>query len=250
LRRPWWRSFQGRGALEPREFFAGVLAADSKIQVKSPSSIWRARKYAIVSEKCARLRGKEWRRGRSRGHRCSPETGGAFWQYWRRGDLWLGKPGGVLARVLERGECGWRGGLYGGHCVAEGLGFEPNHRSLWRSRSVVRRVRSGLFGRDDKWDPEVSDRRRGNRYRFGGGRKWAAPFPFSYSFPFSYCWFYLKTLQMKPYLIQTNFELCKIQISLCCLSKGKDFVSEKVKTFGTQMHTIKKIRMHVHKVML
>jgi hypothetical protein len=67
-----------------------------------------------------------------------------------------------------------------------------------------------------------------------------APFPFSYSFPFSYCWFYLKTLQMKPYLIQTNFELCKIQISLCCLSKGKDFVLEKVKTFGTQMHMIKK----------
>jgi hypothetical protein len=46
----------------------------------------------------------------------------------------------------------------------------------------------------------------------------------------------LKTLQMKPYLIQTNFELCKIQISPCCLSIGKDFVSEKVKTFGTQMH--------------
>jgi hypothetical protein len=114
LRRPWWRSFQGRGALEPREFFTGVPAAESKIQVKSPSSIWRARKYAIVLEKCARLRGKEWRRGRSRGRRCSPETGGAFWQYWRRGDLWLGQPGGVLARVLERGECRQRGGLYGG----------------------------------------------------------------------------------------------------------------------------------------
>jgi membrane-bound metal-dependent hydrolase YbcI (DUF457 family) len=55
-------------------------------------------------------------------------------------------------------------------------------------------------------------------------------------FLFFFFWFYLKALQMKPYLIQTNFELCKIQISPYCLSIGKDFVSEKVKTFGTQMH--------------
>jgi hypothetical protein len=65
----------------------------------------------------------------------------------------------------------------------------------------------------------------------------SAPGAFS-SFPSLslFFWFYLKTLQMKPYLIQTNFELCKIQISRCCLSIGKDFVLDKVKTFGTQMH--------------
>jgi hypothetical protein len=61
---------------------------------------------------------------------------------------------------------------------------------------------------------------------------------FSNSFTFSFFLVLFENLQMKPYLIQTNFELCKIQISPCCLSIGKDFVSERVKTFGTQMHMI------------
>jgi hypothetical protein len=63
----WWRGLHRRGAPVPWEFLAGVPAADSKNQGKSPSSIWCARKYAIMLERCPRLRGKEWRRGRSRG---------------------------------------------------------------------------------------------------------------------------------------------------------------------------------------
>jgi hypothetical protein len=43
-------------------------------------------------------------------------------------------------------------------------------------------------------------------------------------------------LQMKPYLIQTNFWTLQKIIFPCCLSTGKDFVSEKVKTFSTQVH--------------
>jgi hypothetical protein len=46
----------------------------------------------------------------------------------------------------------------------------PNRSSSRRSRSGVHHVRSGLFGRDDKWDPEVSDRRRGCSIPIRGGR--------------------------------------------------------------------------------
>jgi hypothetical protein len=52
----------------------------------------------------------------------------------------------------------------------------------------------------------------GEEYRFGrkgkravGWKLSARPFS-SFSFLF---WFYLKTFANKPYLIQTNFELCK-----------------------------------------
>jgi hypothetical protein len=61
-------------------------------------------------------------------------------------------------------------------------------------------------------------------------------FPYLFFFLF---WFYLKTLQMNPILIQTSFAKRVIQISLCCLSIGKDFVSKKNQTFGTQMHKMK-----------
>jgi hypothetical protein len=88
----------------------------------------------------------------------------------------------------------------------------------------------------------------GVRYRFEEEAKWVVGHSLAAaeicprglsSFPSLSLFLFLvlfENFANEPYLIQTNFELCKIQISPCCLSIGKDFVSEKVKTFGTQMH--------------
>jgi hypothetical protein len=94
----------------PRGFLAGVPATVSEIQVKSSSSIWHARKYAIVLERWARSRGKEWRGG---GRLELTANDGYLDQQWRHGGLWHEQPGSVLARVLER-ESVREGGVYMG----------------------------------------------------------------------------------------------------------------------------------------
>jgi hypothetical protein len=40
--------------------------------------------------------------------------------------------------------------------VDEGLGFTPDSEGRWDSSREARRVRPGLFGRDDRWDLLVS----------------------------------------------------------------------------------------------
>jgi hypothetical protein len=60
---------------------------------------------------------------------------------------------------LGRGGCGQRGGLYGGHCMAEGLGFNQIGEESGEDLARVHRVCPGISGRDDKRDPEVSDGR-------------------------------------------------------------------------------------------
>jgi hypothetical protein len=52
-----------------------------------------------VSGRCARPRGKEWRRG---GRLELTANGGDLDQQWRRDGLWHEQPSGVLTRVLER----------------------------------------------------------------------------------------------------------------------------------------------------
>jgi hypothetical protein len=160
----------------PREFLAGVPVADSKIKVKSPPSIWCAREYAIVSERCARFRGKDWRRGRSRGaslltknQRRSLAVSAArqplVCAAWRRSLLgFRGKP--------VRAE----GGLY--RCVGERK--SERKRPIDRTRfSRPRLILSETWGRKDDTGSDAivgptcqREKRRERRTGSGEREKW------------------------------------------------------------------------------
>jgi hypothetical protein len=155
-----------------------------------------------MSARCARLRkGRRCKKGRSGGvvahqNRRRPLV------VWRRGDLWLRQPGGVVARVSERGRCGRGGGLYGGVGVDEGARDRTDLvRLIHGDLPGARRVRLNLLeGMTDGVHSSVAEERgAGNGSGKGVSGRGLVPvlgrsaalqpfnlFPFSFSFLFCF----------------------------------------------------------------
>jgi hypothetical protein len=89
-------------------FSPEFLSSGSEIWSRSVLTSWRKIGERKVSGRCARPRGKEWRRG---GRLELIANGGDLDQQWRRGGLWHEQAGGILTRVLERESVREGGGL-------------------------------------------------------------------------------------------------------------------------------------------
>jgi hypothetical protein len=83
----------------------GVISHGCEIQSWMLPSLWCSNRDKSMSARCVHLRkGRRCKKGRLRGIIAHQNRQRPLVVWWH-GDLWLWQPGGVVARVLERGRC-------------------------------------------------------------------------------------------------------------------------------------------------